>query len=63
MRSSFLKRRLRDTADGVSVSPGGGGVAVGEFNTSNQQLRLHKQLLKFSGQQVHEGFWTLLNFF
>ncbi|XP_024114143.1 gamma-aminobutyric acid type B receptor subunit 2 isoform X2 [Oryzias melastigma] len=28
---------------------GGGGVAVGEFNTSTQQLRLNNQLLRFSG--------------
>ena len=38
----------------ISVTPvsssGGGGVVVGDFNTSSQQLRLLNHLLKFKGQ-------------
>lgn len=32
------------------MSSGSGGVLVGEFNSSTQQLRLIKHLLKFKGQ-------------
>ncbi|XP_023820301.2 gamma-aminobutyric acid type B receptor subunit 2-like isoform X4 [Oryzias latipes] len=44
----FRNGERMSTISLIQVQGGGGGVAVGEFNTSNQQLRLHKQLLKFS---------------